>query len=130
MRMSLVQFQSRAQTTKKKDNDNATTKMNKQELLLAITNNVRKKNPWKVSQDKYLAFFGELPQEYLNERLAYDNLLEKTKQFKLCHLILSETKVEIRLTLDQCIAWEIARWEDAVAHNILPNDIKKLLKEE
>jgi hypothetical protein len=103
--------------------------MNKQELLHAIADNVRKKHPWKISQEKYVAFFGELPREYLNERLAYDNLLEKSKQFKLLHLVLSEVKVEIRLNLDQCIAWEMARWEDAAAHNILPNDIKKLLKE-
>jgi|SRR5580698_3961285 hypothetical protein len=103
--------------------------MNKQELLHAIADNVRKKHPWKISQEKYVAFFGELPREYLNERLAYDNLLEKSKQFKLLHLVLSEVKVEIRLNLDQCIAWEMARWEDAAAHNIFPNDIKKLLKE-
>lgn len=102
--------------------------MNKQTLLLSIVDNVRKKHPWKISQEKYLAFFGELPRDYLNERLAYDNLLEKAKSFKLCHLVLSEVKVEVRLTLDQCIEWEIARWEEAKAHSILPNDIKKLLK--
>ncbi len=104
--------------------------MNKQELLKSITDNVRKKHPWRISQDKYKSFFGELPREYLNERLAYDNLLEKLKQFKLCCLVLSEVKIEIKLSLDQCIEWEIARWEDAVAHNIVPNDIKKLLKDE
>lgn len=103
--------------------------MNKQDFLKSITDNVRKKHPWKISQEKYLSFFGELPREYLNERLAYDNLLDKIKQFKLCHLILSETKVEIRLSLDQCIIWEIARFEGAQAHNILPSDIKKILKE-
>jgi len=103
--------------------------MNKQALLQAITSNVRKKHPWKISQEKYITVFGELPREYLNERLAYDNLLEKTKQFKLCHLVLSEVKIEIRLTLEQCIIWEIARWEEAVSHNILPNDIKKLLND-
>jgi hypothetical protein len=102
--------------------------MNKQQLLHSITDNVRKKHPWKISQEKYLSFFGELPREYLNERLFYDNLLEKSKQFKLCHLVLSEVKIEIQLNLDQCIAWEIARWEEAGAHNIVPNDIKKLLK--
>lgn len=83
--------------------------MNKSELLHSITSNVQKKHPWKISQDKYLAFFGEL--------------------LKICHLVLSEVKIEIKLTLDQCIAWEIARWEDAAIHNILPNDIKKILKE-
>lgn len=101
--------------------------MNKQELLRSITENVRKKHPWRISQEKYLAFFGELPREYLNERLAYDNLLEKSKQYKILQLVLSEVKVEILLTLDQCIAWEIGRWEEAKAHNILPNDIKKRL---
>lgn len=104
--------------------------MNKAELLKNITDNVRKKHPWKITQEKYQAVFGELPREFLNERLAYDNVLEKAKQYKLLHLVLSEAKVEIRLTLDECIVWEIARWEDAKAHNILPNDIKKLLKED
>lgn len=103
--------------------------MNKQMLLQNIANNVRKKHPWKISQDRYLAFFGELPREYLNERLAYDNLLEKTRHFKLCHLVLSEVKIEIQLNLDQCIAWEIGRWEEAASHNITIGDIKKLLKD-
>jgi hypothetical protein len=102
--------------------------MNKQDLLDAITDNVHKKHPWKISQEKYQTFFGELPPEFLKERLAYDNLVEKSKQYKLCHLVLAEVKVEIRLNLDQCIAWEIARWEEAGPHNILPSDIKKLLK--
>jgi hypothetical protein len=101
----------------------------KAELLHNITDNVRKKHPWKISQEKYKNFFGELPREFLDERLAYDNLLEKSKNFKLCFLTLSEVKVEIKLTLDECIAWEIARWEEAGPHNILPNDIKKLLKQ-
>ena len=104
--------------------------MNKQELLQAITKNVKIKHPWRISQEKYQAFFGELPREYLEERIAYDNLLEKCKQFKLCHLVLSETKIEIKLNIDQLIAWEIGRWEEAKAHNIVPNDIKKLLKDE
>lgn len=104
--------------------------MNKQETLLAITKNVQKKHPWKISQERYQEFFGELPRAFLDERLAYDNLLEKTKQFKLCHLVLSEVKVEIHLNLDQCIAWEIARWEEATQHNIVPGDIKKLLKKD
>lgn len=103
--------------------------MNKQDLLNSIADNVRKKHPWKISQEKYKNFFGELPREYLDERLVYDNLLNKSKQFKLCHLVLSEVKIEIKLSLDQCIAWEISRWEDAVMHNILPSDIKKILKE-
>lgn len=104
--------------------------MNKQMLLQSIADNVRKKHPWKISQEKYLNFFGELPKEYLNERLTYDNLLEKCKQFKLCHLVLSEVKIEIKLNLDQCITWEIARWDEAATHNIVINDIKKLLKED
>ena len=105
--------------------------MNKRELLQAITNSVRKKHPWRISQDKYLALFGELPREYLDERLAYDNLLEKSKQFKLCQLVLSEVKIEIKLNIDECIIWELSldKWVDAKAHNIVPNDIKKLLKE-
>lgn len=102
--------------------------MNKQELLSAITNNVYRKHPWKISQEKFLAFFGELPSDFLKERQAYDILLLKAKDYKLCHLVLSEVKIEIKLNLDQCIVWEIARWEEASAHNILPGDIKKLLK--
>jgi hypothetical protein len=103
--------------------------MNKSELLLSITDNVKKKHPWRISQDKYKSFFGELPREFLNERLAFDNLVEKAKQFKLCSLHLLQVKIEIKLTLDQCIEWEIGRWPEAKAHNILPNDIKKLLKD-
>jgi hypothetical protein len=103
--------------------------MNKQEILRAIADNVKKKHPWNISQDKYLGFFGELPREYFDERLAYDNLLEKAKAFKLCHLVLSEVKIEVRLSFDQLIAWELARWEEATRYNILPNDIKKLLKD-
>jgi len=103
--------------------------VNKQELLKAIADNVRKKHPWRVAQEKYVAVFGELPREFLEERQAYDNLVEKAKRFQLCNLVLSEVKVEIRLNFDQCIQWEIARWEEAKAHNILPSDIKKLLKE-
>jgi hypothetical protein len=104
--------------------------MNKQALLQGIAESVRRKHPWRISQEKYLALFGELPKEFLAERLAYDNLLEKTKQFKICNLVLSEVKIEIKLTLDECIAWEISldKWEEARAHNILPGDIKKLLK--
>lgn len=105
--------------------------MNKQELLRAITETVRAKHPWRISQDKYLELFGQLPKEFLDERLAYDNLIEKTKQFKLCNLVLSQVKIEVKLTLDECITWELAldRWEEARAHNIVPNDIKKLLKD-
>jgi uncharacterized protein YodC (DUF2158 family) len=99
--------------------------MNKQELLSLITNNVRKKHPWKISQDKYVAFFGELPYEFTNERIVYDNLLEKSKQFKLCHLVLSEVKVEIRLSLDQCITWEIARYEEAGCMKLIQKYIVK-----
>jgi len=103
--------------------------MNKQELLKAITNAVRSKYPWAISQEKYLSLFGELPKEYLEERLAYDNLLIKVKQFTKCQLILSEVKVEIILTLDECIRWQLSldQYEEAKLHNILPGDIKKLL---
>ncbi len=105
--------------------------MNKNELLRGIVASVRRKHPWRISQEKYAALFGELPREFLDERLAYDNLVEKSKAFKLCQLVLSEVKVEICLTLDELIRWELSldKWEEARAHNILPNDIKKLLKE-
>lgn len=105
-----------------------TLKMNKSTLLQTIVKNVRQKHPWQISQEKYQEFFGDLPREFLNERLAYDNLLEKSKQFKMCDLILSEVKVYIKLTLEQCIEWEIGRWEESYFHNIRPNDIKKLLE--
>lgn len=105
--------------------------MNKQELLREITESVRKKHPWRINQDKYLSLFKELPREFLEERQAYDNLVEKAKQFKLCNLVLSEVRVEVKLTLDELIQWELNldKWEDARAHNIVPNDIKKLLKD-
>lgn len=106
--------------------------MNKLSLLYAIAETVRKKHPWRVSQEKYLELFGEYPKEFLAERLAYDNLMEKAKKFKLC--ILPESiPIDIRLTLDELIRWELSldRWKDDVAfHNILPNDIKKLVKSE
>jgi len=104
--------------------------MNKQMLLTSIANEVQKKHPWRISQEKYIALFGELPREFLAERLAYDNLLEKQKQFKICQLVLSSVKIEIKLTLDECIVWELNldKWEEAKTHNILPGDIKKLLK--
>jgi hypothetical protein len=104
--------------------------MNKQQLLQSITDAVRKKHPWRISQEKYLNLFKELPREFLEERLAYDNLLEKQKQFKLCQLVLSEVKIEIKLSLDECIIWELNldKWNEAKLHNIVPNDIKKLLK--
>ena len=53
--------------------------MNKQELLKAIAENVKKKHPWKIAQEKYVQVFGELPEEFLRERQYYDNLLEKHK---------------------------------------------------
>lgn len=104
--------------------------MNKQQLLHSIAETVRRKHPWRISQEKYVALFKELPREFLEERQAYDNLVEKAQRFKLCQLILSEVKVEVRLTLDELIAWELSldRWEEARAHNILPGDIKKILK--
>lgn len=105
--------------------------MNKQMLLSGIAESVKKKHPWKISQDKYKLIFGELPKEFLEERIHYDNLVEKSKQFKLCQLILSEIKIEIKLTLDELIVWELSldKWEEAKIHNILPGDIKKILKE-
>lgn len=106
--------------------------MNKQILLQSIADTVRKKHPWKISQERYLAIFRELPREFLEERQVYDNLLEKCKNFKLCQLFLSQVKVEIKLTLDECIIHELSldKWDEARAHNILPGDIKKILKNE
>jgi hypothetical protein len=105
--------------------------MNKQELLYGIAKAVEQKHPWRISQEKYLKLFGELPREFLAERQAYDNLIEKVKSFKLCQLVLSEVKIEIKLNLDELIIWEMSldKWEDAKAHNIVPGDIKKILKE-
>ena len=105
--------------------------MNKTDLLRGITKSVQSKHPHRIHQDKYAALFGELPRAFLDERLAYDNLVEKVKTFKLCSLWLSEVRVEIKLTLDELIVWELNldKWEEARAHNILPGDIKKLLKE-
>lgn len=105
--------------------------MNKSELLKAIANSVKNKHPWHISQDKYLSVFKEFPKEFLLERLAYDNLLTKVKEFKVCQLVLSEVKVEIKLTLNELIIWELNldKWQEAKIHNIVPNDIKKILKE-
>lgn len=99
-------------------------------LLQSIADTVSKKHPWRISQERYLAIFKELPREFLEERQAYDNLLEKHKQFKLCQLSLSQVKVEIKLTLDECIEHELSldKWDEARAHNILSGDIKKILK--
>ena len=102
--------------------------MSKQEVLKSIVDNVRKKHPWRISEERFVRVFGELPREYLEERVAYDNLVEKAKRFKLFFPTLTEVKLEIALTLEQCIVWEISRWEEAQAHNILPGDIRKLLK--
>lgn len=106
--------------------------MNKQEILRAIAASVIRKHPWRISQEKYTAVFGELPKEFLEERLAYDNLVEKAKSFKICQLVLSEVKVEIKLTLDELVVWElnIDKWADAKAtHDLLPGDVKKAMKE-
>lgn len=105
--------------------------MNKQALLRGIAESVRKKHPWRISQERYLNLFGELPKDFLTERQAFDNLVEKSSNFKLCELNLYNIKIEIKLTLDELIAWELSldKWEEARAHNILPGDIKKILKE-
>ena len=105
--------------------------MNKQQLLREITESVRSKHPWRITQEKYLTLFNELPLDFLEERQAYDNLLEKSKRFTLCNLVLSEVKVEVKLTLDELIQWELNldKWSEAKAHNIISSDIKKLLKE-
>lgn len=103
--------------------------MNKQETLLAIAKSVSQKHPWHISQSKYISLFGELPAAFLEEREAYDNLLIKTKQFRICKLVLSDAKVEIKLSIDELIRWELSldKWQDAGKFDILPGDIKKLL---
>jgi hypothetical protein len=105
--------------------------MNKQMLLQSLTETVRKKHPWKITEQRYLEVFKELPKEFLEERQSYDNVLEKMKGFKRCNLFLSRVQVEVLLTLDELITWELTldKWEEARAHNILPGDIKKLLKD-
>lgn len=105
--------------------------MNKQEILQAIAASVDQKHPWRISQEKYLSLFGQLPREFLEERAAYDGLLEKSKNFKMCQLVLSQVKVEVKLNLDELIEWELSldKWEDAKVHDIRPIDIKKLLKQ-
>lgn len=104
--------------------------MNKDTLLRYIAESVNKKHPWKISQEKYLDLFKEFPREFLDERLIYDNLLKKSENFKLCNLVLSHVKVEIKLTLDELIIWELNldKWEEARLNNIFPGDIKKILK--
>ncbi len=104
--------------------------MNKDALLYSIAKSVSSKHPWKIPQEKYLALFKELPREFLEERIHYDNLLIKLEKFKLCSLFLSHVKIEINLTLDELIIWELSldKWEDAKINNILPGDIKKIIK--
>ena len=107
--------------------------MNKQMLLQTIAENVKKKHPWRISQDKYLTFFKEYPKEFLEERLFYDNLIEKAKQFKVCIIPFESIKIDIKLNLDELIRWELGLdkyQEDLKNHDILPGDIKKILKEQ
>lgn len=106
--------------------------LSKNELLKQIIENVKKKHPWRISEDRYIEFFGELPREYLEERIFYDNLLSKTKQFKICNLVLSQVKIEICLNFDQLIAWELmlATRFDYKDYDITINDIKKQIKKE
>lgn len=104
--------------------------MNKKILLQSIANSVNNKHPWKISQEKYKNLFGELPEQFLEERQFYDTLLAKLSSFKLCSINLSEVRVEVTLTLHELIVWELNldKWiDDVKAHNILPGDIKKLL---
>jgi hypothetical protein len=105
-------------------------KMNKQTLLNEIANSVRKKHPWKISQERYLSLFPELPKTFLEERIAYDNLLEKVKRFSVCNLVLTQVKIEINLTLDELIVHELSlnKWDAARMHNVVPGDIKKILR--
>lgn len=106
--------------------------MNKQSAIKEIAESVRKKHPWNIAQEKYLALFNILPKEFLEERIHFDNLLLKIESFKLCQLNLSEVKVNIKLTLDELVQWELQldKWKDEVnIHNIYPSDIKKYLKD-
>ncbi len=105
--------------------------MNKQATIQAITKSVRGKHPWHIRQDKYLTLFGSFPKEYLEEKIHYDNLLEKIKQFKLCELRIDDIRINIKLTLDELIIYELGldKWQEAKIHNIYPSDIKKQLNE-
>lgn len=113
-------------STTRRNND----KMNKETLLRDITNSVSKKHPWKITQERYANLFGELPVEFLEERAVYDRLLEKAERFTRCNLFLSRVQVEVKLTLDELIVWELSldKWDEVRAHNITSGDIKKLLK--
>ena len=103
--------------------------MNKQELLKAIAKSISSKHPWKINHLEYLELFKEFPREFIEEKEIYDVLVSKSNSFKLCNLILSQVKIEIKLTLDELILWELSldKWQEAKNHNIYPIDIKKLL---
>lgn len=105
--------------------------MKKEEILRELTALVESKHPWRISQEKYISLFGRFPEKFLEERSAYDALIEKCKNFVVCNLVLSQVKVEVKLTLDELIEWELHldRWEEARAHDIRPHDIKKLIKQ-
>lgn len=105
--------------------------MNKTVLLEQIAESVQKKHPWQIEKHRYLAQFKELPKEFLEEEQAWNVLLEKSAKMKKCQLILNSVKIEVKLTLDELIEWELTldKWEEAKSHNILPGDIKKILKE-
>ena len=106
--------------------------MNKQALLRDIANSVQKKHPWRIDQSRYVELFHELPRSFIEERENYDRLVEKAKQFKLCNIILTQVKIEVNLTLDELIAYELSldKWSEAkMMYDVLPGDIKKILRE-
>lgn len=105
--------------------------MNKQTLLREIADSVQKKHPWKISQARYVELFHELHRAFIEEREHYDRLLEKAKQFTLCNLVLTQVKIEVKLTLDELIVYELSldKWNDVKTYDILPGDIKKILKD-
>jgi len=105
-------------------------KMNKQSLIEGIAESVQRKHPWRIDHKKYFDLFHEYPREFVEELATYDALVEKSRHFKLCELRFDQVKIEIRLTLDELIAWELSldKWEESRKHDIVPGDIKKILK--
>lgn len=104
--------------------------MNKQSLIKGITDSVSRKIPWRIDHQKYFDLFHEYPREFVEERGIYDAFIEKSKKFKFFELRFDSVKIEIKLTLDELIVWELSldKWEEARLHNITPGDIKKILK--
>jgi len=104
--------------------------MNKQSLIEVIAESVQRKHPWKIDHKRYFDLFHEYPREFVEELATYDALVEKSKCFNLCQLRLEKVKIEIKLTFDELLIWELSldKWEEARLHDILPVDIKKFFK--